>query len=39
MMKPKPGSKPSLQARLVTVTLADQAGRAFSATATTRAAR
>lgn len=39
MMKPKPGSKPSLQARLVAVTLADQAGRAFSATATTRAAR
>ncbi len=27
MMKPKPGSKPSLQARLVAVTLADQAGR------------
>ena len=25
----KPGSKPSLQARLVAVTLADQAGRAF----------
>jgi hypothetical protein len=39
MMRPKPGSKPSLQARLVAVTLADQAGRAFSATATTRAAR
>ena len=39
MMKPKPGSKPSLQARLVAVTLADQAGRAFSATATKRAAR
>jgi hypothetical protein len=39
MMKPKPGSKPSLQARLVAVTLADQAGRAFSATATTRTAR
>jgi len=38
MMKPKPGSKPSLQARLVAVTLADQAGRAFSATAATRAA-
>ncbi len=30
MMKPKPGAKPSLQARLVAVTLADQAGRAFS---------
>jgi len=39
MMKPEPGSKPSLQARLVAVTLADQAGRAFSATATMRAAR
>jgi len=31
MLKPKPGAKPSLQARLVAVTLADQAGRAFSA--------
>ena len=30
MMKPKPGAKPSRQARLVAVTLADQAGRAFS---------
>jgi K+-sensing histidine kinase KdpD len=30
MLKPKPGSKPSLQARLVAVTLADQAGRALS---------
>ena len=39
MMKPKPGSRPSLQARLVAVTLADQAGRAFSATAAMRAAR
>jgi len=29
MLKPKPGSRPSLQARLVAVTLADQAGRAF----------
>ena len=29
MLKAKPGSKPSLQARLVAVTLADQAGRAF----------
>ncbi len=27
MLQPKPGSKPSLQARLVAVTLADQAGR------------
>jgi len=31
MMKPKPGSRPSLQARLVAVTLADQAGRALAA--------
>jgi len=31
MLKPKPGSQPSLQARLVAVTLADQAGRAFGA--------
>ena len=31
MMKPKPGSKPSLQARLVAVTLANQAGRALAA--------
>jgi hypothetical protein len=30
MLAPKPGSRPSLQARLVAVTLADQAGRAFS---------
>jgi hypothetical protein len=29
MMTPKPGSAPSLQARLVAVTLADQAGRAL----------
>jgi hypothetical protein len=29
MMRPKPGSKPSLQARLVAITLADQAGRAL----------
>jgi hypothetical protein len=29
MMLPRPGAKPSLQARLVAVTLADQAGRAF----------
>jgi hypothetical protein len=39
MMKPNPGSRPSLQARLVAVTLADQAGRALAAgtsTATTR---
>ena len=36
MLKAKPGSKPSLQARLVAVTLADQAGRAFGAS---RAAR
>jgi hypothetical protein len=31
MLCPKPESKPSLQARLVAVTLADQAGRALSA--------
>jgi hypothetical protein len=30
MLKPKPDSRPSLQARLVAVTLADQAGRALS---------
>jgi hypothetical protein len=30
MLAPKPGSAPSLQARLVAVTLADQAGRALS---------
>jgi hypothetical protein len=30
MLQPKPASRPSLQARLVAVTLADQAGRAFS---------
>ena len=31
MMRPKPGSRPSLQAPLVAVTLADQAGRALAA--------
>jgi Domain of unknown function (DUF4118) len=31
MLTPKPGSHPSLQARLVAVTLADQAGRALAA--------
>ena len=31
IMRPKPGSRPSLQARLVAVTLADQAGRALAA--------
>jgi Domain of unknown function (DUF4118) len=31
MLRPKPESRPSLQARLVAVTLADQAGRAFGA--------
>jgi Domain of unknown function (DUF4118) len=31
MMRARPGAKPSLQARLVAVTLADQAGRAFGA--------
>jgi hypothetical protein len=39
MLKPEPGSKPSLQARLVAVTLADQAGRAFGASQTTRSPR
>lgn len=33
MLRPKPGSKPSQQARLVAVTLADQAGRALGAAA------
>ena len=36
MLRPKPESRPSLQARLVAVTLADQAGRAFG---TSRAVR
>jgi len=31
MLKARPGSRPTLQARLVAVTLADQAGRAFGA--------
>jgi hypothetical protein len=31
MLTPKPGSAPSLRARLVAITLADQAGRAFGA--------
>jgi len=39
MMKPGPGSRPSLQARLVAVSLADQAGRAFSADEAARSAR
>ena len=38
MLKAKPGSKPSLQARLVAVALADQAGRALAAGETTRSA-
>ena len=38
MLQPKPASRPSLQARLVAVTLADQAGRAFSGEAPSRAA-
>jgi hypothetical protein len=38
MLKAKPGSKPSLQARLVAITLADQAGRAFGASQATRSA-
>jgi Domain of unknown function (DUF4118) len=39
MLTPKPGSKPSLQARLVAITLADQAGRAFGASETARTNR
>ena len=35
MMRPKLGSRPSLQARLVAVTLAEQAGRALAAGAPT----
>jgi hypothetical protein len=31
MLRPKPGSRPSLQARLVAVTLAEQAGRVLAA--------
>jgi hypothetical protein len=36
MLKAKPGSKPSLQARLVAVALADQAGRALASGETVR---
>jgi hypothetical protein len=36
MLRPKPGSKPSLQARLVAVTLAGQAGRALAASQAAR---
>jgi hypothetical protein len=36
MLTPKPGSRPSLQARLVAVTLADQAGRALAASQAAR---
>ena len=36
MLKPKPGARPSLQARLVAVTLADQAGRALAASQAAR---
>jgi hypothetical protein len=39
MMTARPGSRPSLQARLVAVTLADQAGRALAASPGARAAR
>ena len=39
MMTPKPGSRPSLQARLVAVTLADQAGRALAAGTPTASSR
>jgi hypothetical protein len=36
MLKARPGSRPPLQARLVAVTLADQAGRTFSASQAAR---
>jgi hypothetical protein len=36
MLQAKPGSRASLQARLVVVTLADQAGRAFGASQAAR---
>jgi hypothetical protein len=36
MLKPKPGSRPALQARLVAVTLAGQAGRALAASQAAR---
>jgi hypothetical protein len=36
MLQARPGSRPSLQARLVAVTLAGQAGQAFGVTRTTR---
>jgi hypothetical protein len=39
MLTAKPGSKPSLQARLVAVTLADQAGRALRSGETAKRAR
>jgi Domain of unknown function (DUF4118) len=39
LLTPRPGSRPSLQARLVAVSLADLAGRAFSAGAAARIAR
>jgi hypothetical protein len=38
-MRPKPGSRPSLQARLVAVTPAEQAGRALAAEAPTVSSR
>ena len=39
MMRAKPGSRPSLQARLVAVTLADQAGRVLAAGTSTASSR
>jgi Domain of unknown function (DUF4118) len=39
MLTPEPGSRPTLQARLVAVTLADLAGRALGATAQARGSR
>lgn len=38
MLKPRPGSRPSLQARVVAVSLADQAGRAAGAGEAARSA-
>jgi hypothetical protein len=38
MLTPRPDARPSLQARLVAVTLADQAGRALSAGTPSRSA-
>jgi hypothetical protein len=39
LLTPRPGSKPSLQARLVAAALADQVGRAYSAGQAARSTR